>query len=447
MSAGLTIRNGSVRVRIFASRTKLVGRDSVEPKLYTRWELRWTDHHGEKRRVKRSKLSEAKKEATRIAEDLARGHHHAELTLADLASFRAGIVNLYGTGKTLELATAEYAEAYKILVGRSCRSANESLPSLPDLAKFYIENRPTTLVTLTVADAVALCLQSKTQQGLSARWLGALKGQLHRFRDDHKNTLCQALTAADVRQWAYNLHLVGRDSVEPSKKLAGPRSRNNHLAAVKLLFQLAELRAHRERQNILDIPPVQVAESENALWTPDEFQQLLTAASDELLPCLVLGGFAKIRASEIRRMTWSQIKLSESRVLLRVGQTKTKRWRIVPLPAAAVAWLRYCQSTGPGERPIWPWGSTKFSRAMRAVATTCKLTWRDNALRNSAVTYDQICNPDVARVAREAGNSAAVLETEYFALHGITKDTAEAWFAIMPPKRNRVIVELEAKRA
>ncbi len=445
MSAGLVIRNGSVRVRIFASRTKLVGRDSVEPKLYTRYELRWTDHHGQKRRVKRSKLSEAKKEATRIAADLARGHHHAELTLADLASFRAGIVNLYGTGKTLELATAEVAEAHRLLCSGGLRPPN--LPTLAELAKFYLENRPTTLVILTVADAVALCLQSKTQQGLSARWLGALKGQLHRFRDDHKNTLCQKLTAADVRQWAYNLPLVGRESLEPSKKLAGPRSRNNHLAAVKLLFQLAELRPHRERQNILDIPPVQVAESENALWTPDEFQQLLTAASDEILPVLVLGGFAKIRASEIRRMTWSQIKLGESRVLLRVGQTKTKRWRIVPLPAAAVAWLRYCQPTAPGERPIWPWGSTKFSRDMRAVATTCKLTWRDNALRNSAVTYDHICNPDVARVAREAGNSAAVLETEYFALHGITKEIAEAWFAIMPPKRNRVIVELEAKRA
>ncbi len=96
----LIIRSGSVRVRVFASRSG----------KYLRHEVRWTDQHGRLRRLKRSNRAEALAEARRLADDLARGHHHSELTMADLASFRAGILNLCGLGKTLELATAEYAD-------------------------------------------------------------------------------------------------------------------------------------------------------------------------------------------------------------------------------------------------------------------------------------------------------------------------------------------------
>lgn len=417
----LTIRNGSVRVRIFTSRTTIAG------KLYTRYEVRWTDHHGRRHRLKRSRLTEAKKEATRLAEDLARGHHHAELTLADLASFRAAIVNLYGCGKTLELATAEYASAIRKI--RESRPG-QSLPTFDELAQHWIDTRQQDIGTLTVADAKARLLEAKTQQGVSARWLGALRSQLNRFAADHPGQI-RHLTAAAVRQWCYALPV-------------GPRARNNHLAAVKLLFNLGELRTHRERQSILDIPAISVSETVNALWTPEEFRRLLHAAPAHLLPVLVLGGFAKLRSSEIMRIEAENLKLSESRLMLRAGQTKTKRWRIVPLPDCAVAWLQSGNLAASGK--LWPWGSQKFNADLRKLATACGLEWRPNALRNSAITYDQINNPDVARVAREAGNSAGVVETEYFALHGVTKATAAEWFTIHPPKQSRVIVPLAVQK-
>lgn len=409
MSVGLTIRRGSVRVKIFASKSG----------KYVRHEIRWTDHHGRRRRLKRSKLSEARKEAERLADDLARGHHHSELTLADLASFRAGIVNLFGTGKTLELATAEYAEMKRI--------EPETHPA--EMAKYWRENHRSGSVPLTVSAAVARLLETKTQQGISANWHRSLRSQLERFARDHQLDIAR-LKAADVRQWVYALAI-------------GPRSRNNHLDCVKLLFSLAELRGHRERQAILDIAPITVPESKNALWTPDEFQRLLHAAPAHLLPVLVLGGFAKMRSSEIMRVTADNLRLKEKRVMLHAGQTKTRRWRIVPLPGCAVAWLRSCALPDAG--PLWPWGENKFHGDLRALAAGIGVTWRRNALRNSAVTYDQICSPDVARVAREAGNSPGVLENEYFALNGVTRKQARAWFAIRPPAKARVIVPLRGQ--
>lgn len=413
MPKGLVIRSGSVRVRIFASRSG----------KYLRHEIRWTDHHGRRRRQKISNATAARREAQRIADDLARGHHHSELTLADLASFRAAIVNLYGCGKTLELATAEYAGVVRKL--REARPG-QLMPSFEELATFWLENQNTTLATLTVTAAVEQLLQVKTAQGISARWHGALKSQLRRFSRAHPVQM-SALKAADVRQWAYALPV-------------GPRARNNHLAAVKLLFNLGELRAHRERQAVLDIPTITIEAPANALWTPGEFTRLLNAAPAHLLPVLVLGGFGKLRSSEIMRIEIANLKLKEKRVLLHAGQTKTRRWRIVPLPACAVAWLRHAGLKANGR--LWPWGTQKFNADLRALATACGLEWRPNALRNSAITYDQICRPDVARVAREAGNSASVVETEYLALNGITRATAKAWFRILPPRQKRVIVPM-----
>lgn len=412
----LRIKSGSSVVRVFQSRSG----------PYVRFELRWTDHHGRKRRVKHSQRAVALAEARRIVADLARGHHHSELTLADLASFRAGINNLFGTGKTLETATAEFAEAQRLL----CAIPPDARPSLKDLALFWLANKRLDTGPLPVAAAVAKLLEAKTQQGVSERWRGALKSQLKRFTVDHPFDI-QRITAADVRQWAYALPL-------------GARARNNHLAAVKLLFNLGELRGHRERQAIQDIPAVTVAETTNALWTPEEFRRLLHAAPLHLLPVLVLGGFAKMRSSEIMRIEAANLKLKESRLLLRAGQTKTRRWRIVPLPDCAVAWLRACELAEDGK--LWPWGSQKFNADLRKLAASCGLKWRSNALRNSAITYDHIANPDVARVARESGNSVGVVETEYFALNGVTKETAQEWFNLFPPATTRVIVPMPAQK-
>lgn len=417
MPKALIIRSGSVRVRVFASRSG----------KYLRHEIRWTDHHGKPRRQKISNRPAALAEARRIADDLARGHHHSELTLADLASFRAAIVNLYGCGKTLELATAEYAAVLRKL--RESRPG-QPIPSFDDLATFWLENQRHDTGPLLVSAAVARLLEAKTQQGVSARWLGALRSQLKKFATAHPSDI-QCLTASGVRQWAYGLRI-------------GARARNNHLSAVKLLFNLGELRHHRERQAILDIPAITVAETVNALWTPDEFRRLLHAAPAHVLPVLVLGGFAKLRSSEIMRIEAVNLKLAESRLMLRAGQTKTKRWRIVPLPDCAVAWLRAGNLVESGR--LWPWGSQKFNADLRKLAVACGLEWRPNALRNSAITYDQINSPDVARVAREAGNSAGVVETEYFALNGVTKATAAEWFALFPPSQARVIVPLRAKK-
>lgn len=78
-----------------------------------------------------------------------------------------------------------------------------------------------------------------------------------------------------------------------------------------------------------------------------------------------------------------------------------------------------------------------------SVVTGCRSS---GVLQMSPDTYDQINNPDVARVARESGNSVGVVETEYFALNGVTKETAQEWFALFPPETTRVIVPMTVQK-
>lgn len=421
MPSGLVIRSGSVRVRIFTS---------VSGK-YVRHEIRWVDHHGARRRVKRSSLPEARREAQRIADDLAAGHHRSELTLADLASFRAGLVNLYGTGKTLELATAEFAECHKLL--RSALNSqlpNSPLPSLATLAQHWLDSRaldtasPT--LTRTVSETVETFLLELRARGKSARYIEDLTHRLRRFAKEHPEPIAK-LTAAVVQSWILHLKVA-------------PRTRNNFLGAVQTLFSDAALARHPHAASIRAIKRSVVVPSAKRIWTVAEMQNLLTNAvkfDAALVPILALGAFGKLRASEAARAHAADLRLDDAQMILRAGKTGG---RLIPLPENCVAWLR---SYAPADGPLWSMSIDALNAHCRALAARCEIKWRPNALRKSANTYALLLDPNYDKVAREAGNSPKMLRDYYAAVTLATKRDAEQWFALMPPKTSSVIVPLE----
>ena len=426
MPKATIIRSGSVRVRVFISRTRKVGRDSVEPKYYVRHEIRWTDHHGKPRRQKLSNRAAALAEARRLAEDLARGHHHSELTLADLASFRAGIVNLYGCGKTLELATAEYAECRKILVGTRS-TASETVPSLKELAHCWLaqQKRDTASLSTPIAQLVETFLLQLKTRGLSERHQEDLRARLRKYALDNSRPTPEH-TAATVQAWVLGLPVA-------------PRTRNNYLAAVQTLFADALLATHPHAPAIRLIKPSVLGTVRKVRWTPDEMRTLLTTAARfdaALIPALVLGGFAKLRASEAQSVQASDLRLNDGQLVLQSGKTGA---RLIPLPENCVAWLR---AHAPKDGPMWPLGEDAYHAHCRALAARCEFQWRDNALRKSAQLYDTLLDADYERVSTEAGNSPKMMRQHYVDPNLATKKDALEWFSILPPKTKRVIVRL-----
>lgn len=412
---GLTIKSGSVRVRIFANRSG----------KYVRHELRWTDHHGRRRRLKRSNLADARREAKGIADDLARGHHRSALTLADLASFRAGIVNLFGTGKTLELATAEVAEVHKLLLNSQLPTSQ--LPSLSDLARHWLETRALDIQcpTLSVSEAVEKFLLEIQARGMSARYVEDLTHRLRRFAKEHPEPLRQ-LTAGTVQTWILRLKVA-------------PRTRNNFLGAIQTLLAEPAYAALPHAAAIRAIKRSVTGHVSKLVWTPDEMRTILSNAVKfdvALVPVLALGAFGKLRASEAAHAIAADLRLDDRQMLLRTGKTGA---RLIPLPENCAAWLR---AYAPKDGPLWPWSIDAMNARLRKLAVRCELKWRPNALRKSANTYALLLDPDYARVAREAGNSPKMLREYYAAVTVATKSDAEQWFAILPTGSARTVINI-----
>ena len=414
------IKSGSSVVRVFQSRSG----------KYVRFELRWTDHHGRLRRLKRSQRAAALTEARRIAADLARGHHHSELSLADLASFRAGIVNLYGTGKTLELATAEYAETRRILLfslSAGGEGRGEVVPSLKDLAQHWLATRPTAAALSTSISSLVetFLLQLKTR-GLSARHQEDLRARLRKYALYNPHATHQH-TAASVQAWTLGLAVA-------------PRTRNNYLVAVQTLFADAAFAHHPHAPAIRLIKPSVLGQVRKAIWTPAEMIKLLTNAArfdPPLVPLLALGGFAKLRASEAAALRAEDLRLDDAQAILQDGKTGG---RIIPLRANCVAWLR---AYAPKDGRIWTMGIDAMGSHLRKLARRCELTWRPNALRKSAQLYDTLLDADYRRVSREAGTSQKMMRRHYVDPTLATKADAETWFGILPAAApERVIVPL-----
>jgi integrase len=75
------------------------------------------------------------------------------------------------------------------------------------------------------------------------------------------------------------------------------------------------------------------------IYTPDEFSRLLSVADDDFLPCLLVGGLAGLRSSEIERLDWKEIWLAERFIEVKKGKTKTASRRLVPVVDSLAAWL------------------------------------------------------------------------------------------------------------
>ncbi|MCW5559644.1 MAG: site-specific integrase, partial [Verrucomicrobiae bacterium] len=65
----------------------------------------------------------------------------------------------------------------------------------------------------------------------------------------------------------------------------------------------------------------------------------MTAADDETLPAIVLGGFCGLRTAEIGCLQWVDVDLAERVVTVGDHVAKTQSRRVVPICDAALEWL------------------------------------------------------------------------------------------------------------
>jgi len=167
---------------------------------------------------------------------------------------------------------------------------------------------------------------------------------------------------------------------------------------------------------------------------PDEMTALLEHATPEIAPCLALGAFAGLRSEEILRLEWKDVSKRPGFVEVAADKAKTAARRLVPISDNLALWL----SASPSDEGLL-WKDTKamFFKIRLQVTGKAKVTWKQNVLRHSFISYRLAELQDINRVALEAGNSPKMIHQHYREL--ATPEQARAWFEIKPERANNVI--------
>lgn len=208
------------------------------------------------------------------------------------------------------------------------------------------------------------------------------------------------------------------------------RTRNNHLGALKTFFKWAQKWGYTPagEMPIDKIDSFRKTDVKIETFSCEEMRKLLALANEELLPALVIGAFAGVRTAEISRLRWEDIRLDEKVIMLDSDKTKTKRRRMPLISDNLAAWLTKLKGEKTG---LVRQGETKFHKDRNALCKAAGVVWKDNGLRKSYISY-RMAQPDAdaAKVAKQCGNSADMVEEYYKGL--VTPREAEEWFAIYP---------------
>src|SRR5262245_21150182 len=290
-------------------------------------------------------------------------------------------------------------------------------------ARFYARHHGNGIKHKSVALAVDEMIERKTTKGVSELYLADLRYRLGVFKEAFHCDV-SVLMPDDVATFFDGLKL-------------SPRSHNNFLCVLRTFFRFAQkhdwlskevdLLSRVEKRNG-KLTPVEI-------FTPKELAALFKQASTRIAPCIALSAFAGLRAEEIMRLEWRDIERHPGFVEVAAHKAKTATRRIVPVSDNLAKWLATA-ARNLSER-VWPHSKAYFFEVLRNAADDAKITWKQNALRHSLISYRLAEIQDVNRVALEAGNSPQMMFRSYREL--ATPEQARTWFSIAPAASEKVI--------
>lgn len=393
----------------------------------------WVD--GKRLRQVFPSLEAAKAEASTLSGQLARGDAGSpDLTKAQRASFARAMELLAPFGIPLEVAASQVASACKKLGGRV---------SFDTAIEYYVRRHPEDMELKRVADVTKECLDSKRQDRLSARYLRQLTYDFNQFSARFKNNIGD-VTGVEIDSWLRSLDV-------------SPRTRNNLRTSVQTLFSFAKAKRYvaKDHDELDSVALAKNVGSEIGIFRPSELREVLDAAPPELVPFLVLGGFAGVRHAEIQRLDWQDVKMSAGIIEIRAAKAKTASRRTIPIVANLAEWLKlYRQDSGPvcaysnmAEQLLYLSIAVKKARAEKVAESTAATSahkggnmakpfeWQHNGLRHSFISYRVAVVQNVAQVALEAGNSPSIIFRNYREL--VTPGDAKEWFDLAPNEADR----------
>lgn len=415
----------------------VIPRGSISVKIYRTKNGRYRSHTlvyyegGIRRREVRASLEEARSLADTVLTRLENGQTMAQsFGPQDQASYLRALELLGSTGKPLELVASEYSNLFAQLKVAGA--------TLEQAVKFFLENRPKDLSSLSLSKLVqAFLAQKKGETG--SKWYRSLEFHLEIFLD-HFTQHCSPgqepaplyrLTSADLNSFLRSLSVGGR-------------SRHNYRATVDQLVRWSKANGHIPKtwSEMDDVDDPGAKSGEIKILSPEDITKLLATrqhmeeigrAKKSLVPFIALQAFAGIRHEEINGekalLDWRNINLEERYIYVPKDVAKTGHDRTVPVSDNLVAWLSpYVKPNG----KICSLSNTPHALcdAKKAAGLASGKNQTRNTLRKSFISYRLAITRNIAQVAEEAGNSAEKIRSNYN--RPIPPKEAQRWFNIWP---------------
>ncbi len=369
---------------------------------------------GKRKQVGRAKFEDARQVALDACRRVSSGDKFGlELRNAELLVYTNAVETLSQHRVQLDTACREYAEALQILGGRA---------SILEACRDWVKRNSVTLPQITVQEAVTKVQERAEFDKKSQARQHELAVLLNRFAGSFQ---CQvhAVTAGLISAYLTELKL-------------SERSKRNHRDAIGHLNQWLVLHGYLAKgANWMDGVQKYSRRKHGRIeiYTPAELGLILKRAKKWQVPVISIGAFAGLRHSEIRRLDWAQVELSDKpgesyiEVLPVEGTKSDQRRRLVPISENLKTWLR------PHVRPsgrVCPVDDSET--LLPRLVKRAGVEFKKNALRHSCISYRVSQSGDIARVSYESGNSPGVIQSNY--LRRVKPSLATEWFSILPPR-------------
>jgi len=146
---------------------------------------------------------------------------------------------------------------------------------------------------------------------------------------------------------------------------------------------------------------------------------------------VILGVFAGLRPFEAERLLWEDICFEDECINISKKRTKTKRPRSIPFDSTFKAWLATIPRGTSG--PVYNQKNHRNQLyQLRDAAQMSRDAWIQDGLRHTYGSARWLLDKDLDKLARHMGNSPNIC-VGYYLSTAMSKETARAIFAIMPP--------------
>lgn len=395
----IEIQDGFANVKIY---------QCVNNKNYLTYMVTWWAE-GKRHRRAIADLTEARREARRIARDLADGRASmVAVSNKELSYYRDLERKMGGT---------PLSEAVNMWLS----TTNNKLP------KITISDIVKEMLNIKLNDTF---IEDRQKQTLKVRW--------GKFEHAFGNRVISTIKAKELDLFLAN----------PEWQ---PRTRQHYRGAISMIFDYAKRKDYLESDKdhqAEKTETIRVNDAKLESWSVEDMRLILKHATKRTIPWLVLGAFAGIRSSEIERMNWEDIDWSSNLILIKgklVGGSKSRASndRAVAMTENIKIWLspfetykgNILKSLGVEDvnKDIYH----ALSQVIQKIQKEKPLfTWKQNANRHSFATYYLAMTGDASTTALAMGNSPTMVLRRYKSIQvegkTVTRAMAEKYFAILP---------------